>query len=563
VKAQITPDRPQILPPPGDPFAADVAKARALEKQGRSDEAELIYMTVLRDSPKHLDALTNLGLIRYRQNAPTAEECFRAALEICEAEAAKCSDDPAVAAKLLLKRGLVLSYLRRFFEALVSYDRALSLAPDDAEAHMNRGVVLLALGRFVAALQACDRAVALAPRRAAFHAQRATALSKLNRHLEALASLDNAIRLEPESAILYHIRGVTLACLTRYDEAAVQFEIAIKLDRQAAPPRQHAAHLRLLHGDFYRGWQEYEWRWRYDGAKVRSFRAPLWLGEQPLAGKTILLHSEQGFGDTLQFVRYAPLVAERGANVILEVQADLYSLMSRMEGIALALAQPVDQTDGGRIDGRSVRLASEHELPPFDYHCPLLSLPLAFKTDLKSVPAKIPYLHADPGRVKKWRERLPLERSPLVGLVWSGSPYHFEDHNRSIGLRRLGPLFSERLNFVSLQKSVAFADERLMAELSNLRHFGREMADFDDTAAIIASLELVIAVDTSVAHLAAAMGKPVWILLPHSPEWRWLLHRDDSPWYPNARLFRQPQLGDWDSVIERVQTELRLWANRK
>ena len=325
--------------------------------------------------------------------------------------------------------------------------------------------------------------------------------------------------------------------------------------------RWNLAITRLLHGDFRRGWREYEYRWLDPSAEPRDFRAPLWLGEEPLAGKTILLHAEQGFGDTIQFARYAALAAERGAKVILEVQAELKTLMSRMEGVAAILGQPDERTQGSRIDGAPVPLAAEQDLPPFDCHCPLLSLPLAFKTDLDTVPARIPYLRAEPERVRRWQTRLAQRRSPLIGLAWAGNPFHWQDRHRSIAFNFLAPLLSEPLSFVSLQKAVPDADAKRMTDLPNLMHLGDEIADFDDTAAIIASLDLVVTIDTAVAHLAGAMGKPTWILLPHAPEWRWMLDREDTPWYPTARLFRQKSRGDWESVIERVRASLSAWSS--
>jgi hypothetical protein len=233
--------------------------------------------------------------------------------------------------------------------------------------------------------------------------------------------------------------------------------------------------------------------------------------------------------------------------------------MSRVEGVALVLGQPEERTQDSRIDGTPVPLAAEQDLPPFDYHCPLLSLPLAFKTDLDTIPAKIPYLHADAERHRRWQARLAQRRSPRIGLAWSGNPFHWQDRRRSIAFNLFAPLLLEPFTFVSLQKTVSDADAKLIAGLPNLVHFGDELADFDDTAAIIAALDLVVTIDTAVAHLAGAMGKPTWILLPHAPEWRWMLDREDTPWYPTARLFRQHRRGDWETVIERVRASLCAW----
>ena len=471
-----------------------------LHKHGRLHEAELAYTAILKRDPSQVDALHRLGLIKKEQGRKTeAHALLTAAL-------ARCGDaKPGVAdsADLLIKRGEILHALDRYFEAVVSYDRALTLAPDRADCHVNRGFSLYYLDRLQAALASYDRALALAPRDATILFYRAQALRRLDRCEEALADLDQTLTRKPDFAPAYNLRGETLASLTRYNEAAAQFELALKHDPKFMPARLNLGLTRLLRGDFHRGWRDYEFRWSNPRAERREFRAPLWLGKESLVGKTILLHAEQGFGDTIQFARYAPLAAERGAKVILEVQAELKTLMSRMAGVAAVLGQAEERTRESRIDGAPVPLAREQDLPPFDYHCPLLSLPLAFKTDLGTVPARIPYLGADPERAHIWRARLGQRRSPLIGLAWSGNRFHWQDRNRSIALNCLAPLLSQPLSFVSLQKAASETDARLMAGLPNLMHLGDELADFDDTAAVIDSLDLVVTIDTAVAHWPA------------------------------------------------------------
>jgi hypothetical protein len=263
----------------------------------------------------------------------------------------------------------------------------------------------------------------------------------------------------------------------------------------------------------------------------------LWLGEEPIAGKTILLHAEQGFGDTIQFIRYAPLLAERGAKVIYEVQPELQPLLTQLKGIIV--------------------IAAGEPRPVFDLHCPLLSLPLAFKTQAETIPAAIPYLTAPVERVTAWRDRLPPGR-PRAGFVWSGQPSHKNDSNRSIALARLAALFENPpFDCYSLQSELRDADAEVLRGLPNLVHLGDGLRDFADTAAIISLLDVVISVDTAVAHLAGAMGKPVVILLPYAADFRWMRGREDTPWYPTAKLFRQPAFGDWDSVIVRLGAELQ------
>ena len=303
--------------------------------------------------------------------------------------------------------------------------------------------------------------------------------------------------------------------------------------------------MRLLTGDFARGFLEYEWRWKKaDMAPARrNFPQPLWLGEGDIAGKTILLHSEQGFGDAIHFCRYAPLVAARGARVILEVRPPLVQLMG-------SLAGPAEIVESGDA------------LPAFDIHCPLLSLPLAMGTRLDTVPAQVPYLSVAPDKAAEWGARLGAKTRPRIGLAWSGNVIHERDKERSIGLRNFLRLLDIDATFVSLHKEVGADDAGVLAERSDILHFGDALADYTDTAALIAQLDLVVSVDTSVVHLAGALAKPVWILVTYVPDWRWMLEREDSPWYPTARLFRQTAAREWDSVLARVHAALRDFVAR-
>jgi len=294
----------------------------------------------------------------------------------------------------------------------------------------------------------------------------------------------------------------------------------------------------LATGDFERGWIEYEWRRKAQSLKntERDFAQPRWLSVEDIAGRTILLHSEQGFGDTIQFCRYAPLVAARGARVIMEVQEPLCELMTDLAGAAQIIAR------GDR-------------LPDFDFHCPLPSLPLAFKTRLDTIPANAPYLRVPEQALEYWRDLLGPKRSLRIGLAWAGNAKHVRDQERSMRLCDLLPLLGIDATFVSLQKEIRADDAQTLENCGMLR-FGHELTDFSDTAALISQLDLVISVDTSVAHLAGALGKPVWILLTHVPDWRWLLDRHDSPWYPTARLFRQPAPRQWDPLVAEIAQRL-------
>jgi hypothetical protein len=330
-------------------------------------------------------------------------------------------------------------------------------------------------------------------------------------------------------------RGVTLHDLKRFDEALASHNRAIALRPDHADAHFFGGLSRLLAGDFGRGWIEYEWRRKgaSTGPSRRDFAQPLWLGGAEIAHKTVLLHSEQGFGDTIQFCRYAPLVAARGARVILEVEEPLRGLLTGLAGTA-------------RVVAKGERLLD------FDLRCPLLSLPLAFGTQLETIPSAGPYLRAPDQALVKWGARLPIKRRPRIGIAWAGNAKHIRDRERSIDLRGLLPLMDADATFVSLQKEVRAADMETLKQSADIIHFGHELESFSDTAALISHLDLVISVDTAIAHLAGALGRPVWILLNYVPDWRWLLDRDDSPWYPSARLFRQSETREWNSVIARV-----------
>ena len=439
--------------------------------------------------------------------------------------------------------GLALHGAGRLEEAVAAYRKALALAPDHSEIRYNLGNAYLALDRIDEALKSYDEALTHNASHVGAHVNRGNTLLRFNLPAEALASYDKALAIMPGHASILTNRGHALRRLDRPQEALI--DLAAALAKTSDFPEAHfeTALARLTLGDFSVGWKEYEWRWK-TGAfanQRRAFRQPLWLGGEPLSGKTILLHAEQGFGDTIQFIRYARLVAGLGARVICEVQPELVPLLSQLEG---------------QIAGVSI-IAKGDALPAFDLHCPLLSLPLAFGTDAASIPAAIPYLAAPAARVARWRERLGQGR-PRAGFVWSGSAAHKNDANRSIPLARLAPLFENLpLACFSLQREMRDADREALQHSPSLTDLGPELADFADTAAAISLLDIVVSVDTAAAHLAGAMGKAVVILLPHAADFRWLRGASETPWYPTAKLLRQPSFGDWDSVIGGLAGELQ------
>ena len=502
----------------------------------RYEEALAIFDQVLSIKRRSVEGHTNRGTVLEKLGRDEeALESFQRALAI-----------KPNSADALYNQGSVQRKLGRHTDALKSFERTLAIKPDYAKAHNNRGTALEALNRADEALLCYDRALAIAPGFIEAINNRGSALQKLDRHAEALTCYEQALAINPDHAEVLYNKGVALAVLGCHREALASCSRAIAVNPNYANAHWNEALLRLRLGDYLGGWQKYEWRWkRGEGAKrLRNFAQPLWRGQGQVGGKTILLHAEQGFGDTIQFARYAALLVNQGARVILEVQPPLKSLLSQ-------------------IDGDVLTIGCGDIIPDFDLHCPLLSLPLAFRTELGTIPTGVPYLAAPAGRIEYWKGRLPPRHGLRVGVVWSGSATHADDRNRSISLARVGPIFeTPDIQFVNLQKQLGEEDTQIFVGLSRVANLGPQLADFSDTAAVIAQLDLVISVDTSVAHLAGALGKPVWVLLPFCPDWRWLLDRDDSPWYPTARLFRQPRIGDWDSVIEYVRRELSVHARQ-
>ena len=410
-------------------------QANTLKDLGRFDEAVASYDQALALQPDLAPALCNRGIALHALNRH--EEAL-ASLDAALARA------PGIA-EAHLNRGSVLDDLKRHEEAIASYDAALTLRPEYAEALSNRGVALHALGRDAEALQSFDRALMIRPEYAEALTHRGATLDAMQRYDEALASYNRAIALKPDFADAYGNRGATFYNLQRLDEALTDFDRALALRPDLPEVHWNQATARLITGDYARGFAEYEWRWQREtmASSKRDFPQPLWRGED-VAGKTVLLHSEQGFGDSIQFCRYAPALAARGARVILEVEAPLQRLMTTLAG------------------GIEV-VARGSALPAFDAYCPLLSLPLAFGTTLDTVPSVTPYLHAQAQDIAAWSERLGEQRRPRVGLVWSGNPDHLRDAERSIALEALLPLIALDASFVSLQKDVRAADAAVLA----------------------------------------------------------------------------------------------------
>jgi tetratricopeptide (TPR) repeat protein len=519
----VSEDRPRP-----DSAQAHYERGSALRDLKRLDEALAAFEKAIALNPGYAEAHNSRGIVLARLTR------FEEALAAFN-QAIALKPDYAGAYN---NRAIVLQDLKRHAEALADFDKALALQPDNARLYNNRGDTLRDLNRPDDALASYDQAIALKPDYAEAHYNRGTMLQDLGRFDGALASFGQAIALKPDYAEAYNNRGVVLQDLKRLDEAVADYTKAISLLPDYAEVHCNLAYCLLQMGRFEQGWRLHEWRKRTARpVGNRSFAQPLWLGREDIANKTLFIHWEQGLGDTIQFCRYGKLLKARGARVVMSVQAPLYRLLGQMSADMLVIGPD------------AVPAA-------FDYHCPLLSLPLAAGTTLQNIPSEQSYIFADEQLRKAWAARLPPPTKPRIGVVWSGSAKHKNDRNRSIDLQSLAPLFSADVYWVSLQKELRDRDSAALRQFTQIACLGDELVDFADTAAVIELLDLVITVDTSVAHLAGAMGKPAWILLPFNSDWRWLSGRDDSPWYPTARLFRQDRPGSWQAVIASVHDAL-------
>jgi tetratricopeptide (TPR) repeat protein len=524
-----------------DPDLAQAHSNRGLALQAlkRLDEAVESYDRAIARNPQLAHAHFNRG---------------NALQELNRMDHALASYDRAIAiapnyAEAYSSRGIALQKLKRLDDAVFSHNHAITLNPNDPKAHSNRGVTLQYLRRLEDALESYDLAIALDPKYAEAYSNRGNILIDLKRLDEALLSFDRAIALNPKDVEIYCNRANALKILHRFDDAIASYDLAIALNPDCAEANWNKALLKLLVGDYTEGWALYEWGWKCSQrTSAKIFNRPLWLGEQSLSDKTLLIHPEQGLGDYIQCIRYAPLAEQLAAKVILEVPAPLMSVVSTLKG-------------------QFTLIEIGQSLPDFDYHCPVMSLPLAFNTTVKTINAQVPYLYANEEKKQVWREKLGHKSKYRVGLVWQGGFRENKpetwgmNERRNIKLAKFSTFSDLDLDFYSLQKGQPAESElqELQAAHWNgpeILDFTAQLHDFSDTAALIENLDLVISVDTSTAHLAAAMGKEVWILNRLDTCWRWLLDRNDSPWYPTVTLFRQAELGNWDSVIQEVKYKL-------
>lgn len=498
---------------------------------GRFAEGVCALDQSLRINPLQHQVLCNRGFgLEAQGKIAEAEKSYARAIELAPEYA-----------RALANHANVLDLLGRSKEALETADRALALNQDMPDAHCNRSNALRKLARLDEALASIDKALILAPRIAVLHNNRANILRDLQRPEEALTAFDIAVSLDPNYAEAHTNRGNVLRDLKRYDEAVASHDRAIAIAPQAPTAYWNKSLVALLTGDYAEGWRLFEWRWHSDSLKnsVRTFDAPLWLGAEDIGGKTLLVYAEQGYGDTVQFCRYLPQLLKKNIRIIFEAPRSLLPLL-----VTLECADSI------------MFVATGDALPEFDYQVPLMSLPLVFGTRVETIPAAHSYLAVNPLRHTRWQKRLGAKTRPRIGICWSGRPGQAPDRKRSAALADFAALFAQPFDFHIIQKDIRTEDRELLPFFPNLTAYSSELMDFADTAALIAQMDVCLSVDTSVAHVAGAIGAPVWLMLPWVAEWRWLTEREDSPWYPTATLLRQPRLSDWAGLMECVVARL-------
>ena len=548
-----------------DPHHKNFQSALAIHQQGNLSEAKKLYAEILKKNPDHFDALHLSGVIAFQSRRFDEAEAFYAKAvrinsnfaplhfnrgitlkELKRFNEALTSYDKAISIKsdyadAFNNRGNTLKELKRFDEALASYDKAISIKLDYAEAFNNHGATLQELKRFDEALTSYDKAISIKSDYAGAFNNRGNTLNELNRFDEALASYDKAISIKSDYADAFNNRGATLQELKRFDEALTSYDKAISIKSDYADAYYHKGLLSLLLGEFTAGLTLHEWRkLRKEPLGNRSYSKPLWLGDEDIIGKTILVHHEQGLGDTIQFCRYVSMVSSMGVKVLFAPHKPLRRIIASLGG------------DFEVVD------AEENTLQ-FDYHCSLLSLPLAFKTELATIPNKTPYLTADLDLISKWKQRLG-EDGFKIGICWQGSTGKV-DAGRSFPLEQFHALSGiAGVRLISLHKGVGEAHLLDLPEGMTVEALGKNFDSgpdaFMDTAAVMKCCDVVITSDTAVAHLAGALGVKTWVALKYVPDWRWMLDRDDSPWYPTMRLFRQQSYGDWDAVFVEIRKAL-------
>jgi len=540
---------------------------KAIQKfhAGSLNESEDGLKKILMNQPKHFDALHIMGVIRgIKQHHQEALDYFKRALKIdpnhghlnfniAKAYSEVGQDERALKYHLTairidpnvpewwLNYGKCLLSLKKPDQAIIAFERALELHPNYAEAYTNLGCAHMELKSLAQALASFDRALQINSNLAEAWSGRGNVLLEFKNHEESLASYGKAININPKYAEAWYNRGNALLELKKFEESLESYDKAILINPQYAEAFFNKSIIFLLNGNFELGWQFYEWRWKQKiiTSQKRNFIQPIWLGNADISGKIILLHAEQGLGDVIQFCRYASLVKSRGAKVILEVPQVLFNLLKSLNGV-------------------DILVKSGSELPDFDYHCPLLSLPLALNTRLESIPSPTPYLKVNASKSREWADKLGERKKLRLGIAWSSLSNFKNDHLRSMRFSDfINCLPEDDFEIICLQKEIKPSDQDFFEKTKiKIGFFGPELKDFSDTAGLASCLDLVISTCTSVPHMTAALGIPTWILLSYVPDYRWMLDREDSPWYRTAKLYRQQSAGDWDGVINRVKRDL-------
>lgn len=499
---------------------------------GRCDTAAQLCLEILQSHPNHAIALHLLGAIAYQKGLhEQAIDLVREAIK----------NNPNVP-QFHNTLGATLRASGKLQEAVAAYERAIALDPGYGSAYMNIGNIFLSQKQFSLAIDKYRQALSLDPTCIETYNCMAVALQYEGELDAALEACQQALSLKPDYAEAYNTKASVLMKKGYQDEAIEQYRYALKFKPDYIEAHCNLGMILLLNGQFEEGWTEYKWRLTsQNNTTLQRYNLPCWDGS-PFVGKKLIVHFEQGFGDNIQFIRYLPMVKSRGGTVICEMLKPLTPLLHEFPGIDQLIDAPISNTT----------------LSEIDFHVPLLELPRIFGTTLDTIPCNIPYLHADPIKADYWRQRL-TGKGFKIGIVWAGHSTHTEDRSRSCHLRdflRLNKIPGVRL--IGLQKGPSARQMEDLVTDGPIMNLSDELYDFSDTAGVIENLDLIISVDTAVLHLAGAMGKPAWALLPFSPDWRWLLARQDSPWYPTIRLFRQRRYGDWESVFEQILEELSL-----
>jgi len=516
------------------PLREMLETASRCHRAGNIKKAQSLYLDILKQAPQQPDALHALGIIAYNLNDfGTATRLIQKAIEIRPSES-----------RYHYNLGIIFLGLGDETNAVGAFQTTIKLDPLCSEAHYNLGLAFKKMAQFEKAVSCFNQSISINPDDADAHYNLANTYTEMGLHEAAITCYESAIDKNPKLTTAFNNLGLALKAINRIDEAIDHFRKAVQIHPDFVDAQWNLSLALLLNGNFDEGWKKHEYRF-LRGKKTTLYpyqmETPRWNGLS-FKQKRLFVHSEQGLGDTIQFVRYLPMVKSRGGRVVFETSRPLLRILNGFPG--------VDEL---------VEMSSERShAAECEYHVPMMSLPMIFGTDLSTIPSDIPYLFAESEKTRHWHKRMNREGFK-IGIVWAGKPDHGNDKNRSCDAELFIPILKLPSTVLyALQTGIAgLTIDSALRDMDNFFELGPDLDDFSDTAAVIKNLDLIISVDTAVAHLAGAMGKPVWTLLPFVPDWRWLLEREDTPWYPTMRLFRQPEAGRWDLVLESVILELK------